>query len=115
MNMKQRMVIFFGILLFILSILYPPYLGKQTREFMDSPPKHFTKLLGYHLILIGPPESNYYSNRVIVTLHGKLEWSDDLPYTRKILFPLWLAQLAIIVVLTVVFVKVFRNKPPKNI
>lgn len=116
MNMKQRLVLFFGILIFVLSILYPPYLGKQKREFMNAPPKLFTKFLGYHLILIGPPESDsyLYSDRIVVRYDAKPEWSNEEPYTRHILMPLWLAQLAVIILLTIVLVRVFRNKPPQK-
>ncbi len=117
MNMKQRMVLFLGILLIVLSILYPPYMGKQQREFMNAPPKQFTKFLGYHLIFIGAPESDafLYADRIDITPDKKHEWSDKEPYTRNILLPLWLAQLAIIILLTIVLFKVLRNKPPKKI
>lgn len=113
MNMKQRMVLFLGILLFVLSILYPPYLGKQQREFMNAPPKQFTKFLGYHLIFIGAPESDsfLYADRIDITPQKKHTWSDQEPYTRSILWPLWLGQAAIIVVLTIVFVGIFRKRP----
>lgn len=113
MNMKQRLALFFGIVLLVLSILYPPYLGKQTQEFMNAPAKRFTKFLGYHLIFIGPPESDsyLYPDRVVISSDKKHGWSNDEPYTRNILMPLWLAQSAILVFLTIVLLRAFRNKP----
>ncbi|MBN2198538.1 MAG: hypothetical protein JW747_01675 [Candidatus Aminicenantes bacterium] len=110
------MILFFGILIFLLSVLYPPYLGKQKREFMDAPPKLFTKFLGYHLIFIGPPESDsyLYADRLVVVHNAKPEWSNDEPYERKILMPLWLAQFAIIAALTIALLRVFRTRPPKK-
>jgi hypothetical protein len=116
MNMKQRMVLFFGILLLALSILYPPYLGKQSREFVSAPTRHFTKFFGYHLIFIGPPESDsyLYPDRVVVRYNPTPEWSNNEPYTRRILMPLWLAQMAVIVLLTVVLTRAFRSKSPKK-
>ncbi|MBM3297116.1 MAG: hypothetical protein FJY83_05890 [Candidatus Aminicenantes bacterium] len=116
MNMKQRLALIFGIVLLALSILYPPYLGKQTQEFMNAPAQRFTKFLGYHLIFIGPPESDsyLYPDRIVISSDKKHGWSNDEPYTRHILLPLWLGQFAVIVLLTVVLVKVFRNKAPKT-
>jgi hypothetical protein len=106
MNRKQRIVLFLGFVLMVINLLYPPYCCKQTQYIGWDTQKKTTKFLGYRLIFIGPPESVSHRNSVYLKDGIIIDMRDG-----KILIPLWIGQLIVIVILTVVLVKVFKSKP----